>query len=620
MSVLLSIEQCAFVFADNPSSWAVNDIQAAKENYIINSDFEKNYKKTITREEFCNLVILTIKQWYNINKDIPYIDDISNIYTIPEEEVSFLDTNDENIINCAKLGIVSGMGNGKFEPNNPITREQAAKMLFNTLDVATPVIDNYKNNTKNGVNGIFLPHLFEDGRYISNWARNEIYAMYHLGIMLGTDSDNFSPKDNYTVEQAICTFLRLYNSYTAPEKVTKPEFELYPDIYTGNLLNKSSSDTTYYLNAPYLWYDENFKYEPTYYDGFGNVYTAKEKGYVYPLNKQSMVVNVAAGVGVSSNIVIDKNGNQILEPFYGLLELNGEKAAVMELGGVGCSLYNMETGEKINQNYDFIQYIGCGIYAFDKDGKRGYMNSDFEEVMPDIYNLTEQTFFNDLCVFQKQDKSFIIVNTKGKTLKSFKLDLNKYELNGIFGTNMLLIDKKTGSSVLYRAYSGKYVTDYPMLWFTKTGDILAQKGGKKYILDKEGKLKVDLDSKGYDDIQEYFSSEFYVVCKIDKSNWGRILPADIMDYNGNIIRKGVTSFEIKNDISGLYAYKSGVSQITVFDSYGKDIGIVNVKGSIEDFKFLNGLIFVNSTENDNRYTVYYTPTGEEAVTNSYKEN
>ena len=475
----MSLAVCVFTYADSPSGWAVNDIQSAKEMNIINSYFEKNYQKTITRGEFCKLAVLTLDKWS--------IEEKKN-----ESSIEFSDTNDMDIVRCAKLGIVSGMGNNKFEPNSPITREQAAKMLYNTLNL-TSVLNSYRNDNKNGVNGIFLPHLFSDGKYISNWARSEIYAMYHLGVMLGTDNEKFSPKGNYTIEQAICTFLRLFNTYTAPDKVSRPVAELYPDSNTANRLSQGGSKDSYCLDSAYEWQTDESKYEPEYYDGYGNVYSAEDKGYVYPLSAKYMEVIVSTGVGVGSSVLIDKNCNEVLEPFYAMLATNDEKVAVIPLGFGKCQLYNLDTKEIIKE-YDFIQDIGCGIYCFNIGDKRGYMNSDFEEVMAAVYKPVSQNFLNDLCIFQKQDNSFIIVNTKGKILKSFKLDLNRYVLNGIFGTNMMLADKKTDSAVLYRAYSGKYIKGYPIMWFTSKGEIIAQKNGKKYILDKEGNVKVNLDA------------------------------------------------------------------------------------------------------------------------------
>ena len=261
---------CTFSFASH-SNWALNDVNTAKGLGIYNSAFEDNFQKPITRAEFCSLVVKTLDKWESNTS--------GNSNT-----VKFTDTSDSNVIKCAELGIVSGVGNGKFEPNSPITREQAGKMLYNTIDKATPVISDYKKDNKTSVNGVFLPHVFSDGAKIHNWARNEIYAMYHLGIMLGTDSENFSPLGSYTREQAVCTFLRLYNTYKSPENVSKPDAELYPDSDTAGKLSPSYNTNRYYLDASYVWNTGEYNYDPKYYDGFGNTYTSSQKGYVYPVN------------------------------------------------------------------------------------------------------------------------------------------------------------------------------------------------------------------------------------------------------------------------------------------------------------------------------------------------
>ena len=48
-----------------------------------------------------------------------------------------------------------------------------------------------------------------------------------------------------------------------------------------------------------------------------------------------------------------------------------------------------------------------------------------------------------------------------------------------------------------------------------------------------------------------------------------------------------------------------------YDSYGKDIGNISGNGTIKDFKFINGLLLVNITNNGKESVKYYTPTGEE---------
>ncbi len=597
LTVVMASSLCTFSFA-SPSNWALNDVNTAKGLGIYNSAFEDNFQKPITRAEFCSLVVKTLDKWESNTS--------GNSNT-----VKFTDTSDSNVIKCAELGIVSGVGNGKFEPNSPITREQAGKMLYNTIDKATPVISDYKKDNKTSVNGVFLPHVFSDGAKIHNWARNEIYAMYHLGIMLGTDSENFSPLGSYTREQAVCTFLRLYNTYKSPENVSKPDAELYPDSDTAGKLSPSYNTNRYYLDASYVWNTGEYNYDPKYYDGFGNTYTSSQKGYVYPVNAKYLQVLTSSGAGVAQSVVLNKQGDEAISDVYDVEDINGDNVIYISNNDHSTYIYNSSTGEN-NGPYNYVVKAGSGMYKFKNSDADyvGYFNSNFKEVIPCVYKDVSGKFENNLTVLQKQDNSFIIVNTSGQILKSFKLDLSQYTVDAIDGTNMILKDNKTGQAVLYRAYSQKYVTGYGTMSFTSNGCILASTNGKNYLLGMSGQLIFDAYKKGYDSISEIQNTGCYEVYKFNKNNWSKIAPYDIIDSNGNVIRQNVPTFDRKvgeNDITA-YLYNNS---ITTYDSYGKDIGNISGNGTIKDFKFINGLLLVNITNNGKESVKYYTPTGEE---------
>ena len=125
-----------------------------------------------------------------------------------------------------------------------------------------------------------------------------------------------------------------------------------------------------------------------------------------------------------------------------------------------------------------------------------------------------------------------------------------------------------------------------------------------------GQLIFDAYKKGYDSISEIQNTGCYEVYKFNKNNWSKIAPYDIIDSNGNVIRQNVPTFDRKvgeNDITA-YLYNNS---ITTYDSYGKDIGNISGNGTIKDFKFINGLLLVNITNNGKESVKYYTPTGEE---------
>jgi len=113
---------------------------------------------------------------------------------------SFTDTSDPAIRAAAALGITSGTGGGKFSPDAPLTREQAATMLANVLRI----IGEYPSSPS-AVN-------WTDDKSISSWAQTAADVMYECKIMGGTSSTAlvFSPKSPYTHEQSLLTLDNLW--------------------------------------------------------------------------------------------------------------------------------------------------------------------------------------------------------------------------------------------------------------------------------------------------------------------------------------------------------------------------------------------------------------------------
>ena len=97
----------------------------------------------------------------------------------------------------AALGVVNGVGNGRFDPNGPLTREQAATMLSRLAEAAGhPLAAGTAS--------------FADSAAIASWAAGAVGQVQAAGVMQGTGGGNFTPQGSYTREQSILTILRLY--------------------------------------------------------------------------------------------------------------------------------------------------------------------------------------------------------------------------------------------------------------------------------------------------------------------------------------------------------------------------------------------------------------------------
>ncbi|MFN6590299.1 S-layer homology domain-containing protein [Bacillus sp. TD10] len=119
---------------------------------------------------------------------------------------------EKEILALAKEGLVAGYGEGKFGPDDILTREQMAQVLTNAFKFkATKTKTIFTDVDKN------------------SWAYNAINALEENGVTAGTGSNKYSPQMHVTREQ-YSQFL--YNSINAVEKEAKPEVkpETKPEV------------------------------------------------------------------------------------------------------------------------------------------------------------------------------------------------------------------------------------------------------------------------------------------------------------------------------------------------------------------------------------------------------
>ncbi len=186
---LIELEPIVAVGRGTPSSWAQSETKQAALLGLLQPDDMRDYQKPITRAEFCQLIVRLMGQtgkpiWASYVRPVDY----------PFADV----TDDYNIFDCYGLGIVDGDAKGWFNPDSPITRQEAAKILTNTAKVL-------------GVDITAVETNFADSDKIADWAVQYVNYVSAAGIMLGTGNNRFSPTGTYTREQAVLTMLRLWN-------------------------------------------------------------------------------------------------------------------------------------------------------------------------------------------------------------------------------------------------------------------------------------------------------------------------------------------------------------------------------------------------------------------------
>lgn len=201
----IEIPQDNLLYTDTASNWAKNEIDKAAACNLMIYDLYEKYTKPISRSEFCSLAYRLIATEFS-----PYSDSRMGIAlamgrVISEKNVvisstnDFSDCSDERVKTLAAMGIISGMGDGTFAPDESITREQAAAILYRIAEF----LGNKTIPTD-------AKMLYTDENEISDWAKSSVACMNVMGIMNGISEKEFAPKQTYTVEQSVATMLRLY--------------------------------------------------------------------------------------------------------------------------------------------------------------------------------------------------------------------------------------------------------------------------------------------------------------------------------------------------------------------------------------------------------------------------
>lgn len=113
------------------------------------------------------------------------------------------------------LGLTDGTGNGIFNPDQSVSRQEAATWIVRTL--------------QKSASGSF-PHTgYKDDTSISDWARPYVYIISQLGLMQG-DQGAFNPKQELTRQETAMILDRLLQKTDFADKLSQ---EFNPGIQLG---------------------------------------------------------------------------------------------------------------------------------------------------------------------------------------------------------------------------------------------------------------------------------------------------------------------------------------------------------------------------------------------------
>lgn len=228
-----------------PSSWARVEVDKAIAAGLIPERIQGDYGRNITREEFSEIAVKLYEA-------------LSGKKTVMEGESPFIDTQNPMVLIANDLGIVKGIGDGRFVPEAAITRQEISVMLYRSLKAAKP---GYEFSAS-------ISHIFSDNAKISTWARDAVNYLYGIGVVNGVGENQFSPRSNTSREEAVVLANRMNekvkatsgNTIASRNGTSRRESVLKTKL--GDLIDQE-------MGKPYQWGAEG----PDSYDCSGLVYS-----------------------------------------------------------------------------------------------------------------------------------------------------------------------------------------------------------------------------------------------------------------------------------------------------------------------------------------------------------
>ena len=193
----------------NISSWAEEGVAAAQAAGLMPSALEAlNAKAEITRAEFCGIAVNAYKA-------------VSGKAVFASAKKPFRDCDDPNVVAAYELGLVSGRGDGIFDPDASIKRQDLCVMLYNILDAAG--ID------APAIAGDACVEDYPDVPQISDYAVNAMITMVDYtivnGISAADEATLLAPNGTATHEQALIMAERFCQAFEDQEPEAEPSDE-----------------------------------------------------------------------------------------------------------------------------------------------------------------------------------------------------------------------------------------------------------------------------------------------------------------------------------------------------------------------------------------------------------
>ena len=176
-------------FKDVEEHWSKDYVNDAGSRLIVSGTGNGNFTpdRAVTRAEFAVMIVKALglkgsefaDNFSDVGKDNPYYSYICTAY---------------------QYGIITGYTNGKFGPNDLITREQSMTMISKAMKIAG--METTLTNTDN------LNKNFSDSGNISKWAKDGAAICVNSGLFVG-NKGMLNPKNNVTRAESATVIIKL---------------------------------------------------------------------------------------------------------------------------------------------------------------------------------------------------------------------------------------------------------------------------------------------------------------------------------------------------------------------------------------------------------------------------
>lgn len=416
--------------ASDLSDWAKEDYEKASAAGLLpQSIISSNLNGNITREEFCELVINLYTKITNETINVP-------------ENSPFKDTNNKAVKMAYMSGIIAGTSDDTFHPNKPITRQEMAKMLIETMNVTGVDSLEYLLDDFSAVEG------FPDSSQISSWAKRYMAMMVNNELMNGLDNGELSPLGNATRQQAIVSVSRCYskyassNNYNAVPVVVIPKNDsVISDSSFSVIWEPVDNAVRYYMIVKTV--NGVCLYDTTFTENVAVIDNEMLDGYTYA----SVTIGAEFADGTKTfSVPVDfsytYSGVSTVTPDY-----SGNDNSVIDYSGEGITA----AASKILK--DGEQFIGLP-YVYGGSTPKGFDCSGFTKYVYDLSGITLHRVSRDQYAY---DGEYVKKSDLQPGDLVFFGENGRVSHVGIYaGNGKMLHSPRTGKSICYTSIESNY--------------------------------------------------------------------------------------------------------------------------------------------------------------------